>query len=127
MITQAKNILVVDDEAGLRQLLMTTLAAPEFHIIGASNGQQALALARELCPDLIILDVALAPEHPNGFEVCRQLKGDPRTRDSRILMLTAATRPEDRQMAAAAGAEYYFTKPFSPRALLDYIYSALFS
>jgi DNA-binding response OmpR family regulator len=122
---QAKSILLVDDEPGLRQLLMTTLASPDFAIAQAGSGAQALELARQLRPDLIVLDVGLMPEHPNGIEVCAAIKHDPTLTRSRILMLTAATRPEDRQAAQAAGADYYLTKPFSPRALLDYIYHAL--
>ena len=124
--TEARSILVVDDEAGLRQLLMTTLAAPEFTIRQAGSGDQALRMAQELQPDLIILDVGLVPAHPNGFEVCHALKHDARTRGCRVLMLTAASRPEDRRAAEIAGADYYFTKPFSPRTLLDHIYQALF-
>ena len=124
--TQARNILVVEDEAGLRQLLLTTLAAPEFTIHQAGSGDQALRMAQELQPDLIILDVGLVPEHPNGFEVCRELKRNTRTQACRVLMLTAASRPEDRQAADAVGADNYFTKPFSPRTLLDYVYQALF-
>ena len=122
---RTKHILLVDDEAGLRQLLLTTLASPEFTISQVSNGLEALAVARAQHPDLIILDVGLVPEHPNGLEVCRQLKQDPATADIRILMLTGASRPKDRQDAAQAGADYYFTKPFSPRTLLDYIYAVL--
>jgi DNA-binding response OmpR family regulator len=122
---RTKHILLVDDEPGLRQLLLTTLAAPEFTISQVASGLEALAVARAQHPDLIILDVGLMPEHPNGLEVCRQLKQDAATADIRILMLTAASRPKDRQDAVQVGADYYFTKPFSPRTLLDYIYSAL--
>jgi two-component system phosphate regulon response regulator PhoB len=125
MSTGKKHILLVDDERGLRQLLLTTLAAPDFAIAQAASGEQALQLARELQPDLIILDMHLTPEHPNGIEVCRQLKTDPVTAGGRVLMLTAAGRAEDRQAAERAGADYYFTKPFSPRQLLDQIYALL--
>jgi DNA-binding response OmpR family regulator len=126
MNTPTKCILLVDDEAGLRQLLITTLAAPELTIAQASSGDQALRLVRELHPELIILDVRLNPAHPDGLEVCRQLKSAPDTAGSKILVLTGASDPQDRQAAETAGADYYLTKPFSPRALLDYIYSALF-
>src|SRR5689334_5444397 len=88
MSTPAKCILLVDDEAGLRQLLITTLAAPELAIAQAGSGEQALRLARELHPDLIILDVRLNPPVPDGLEVCRQVKGDPQTRRSKVLVLT---------------------------------------
>jgi DNA-binding response OmpR family regulator len=126
LIGAPKHILLVDDEPGLRQLLITTLASPEFTITQAGSGEQALALARAQAPDLLILDVRLTPEHPNGLEVCRALKSDPATANIRILMLTAAGRPQDRRDATAAGADDYITKPFSPRALLDYIYGVLF-
>jgi DNA-binding response OmpR family regulator len=125
MSGRAKHILLVDDEAGLRQLLHTTLASPGFTIMQATSGDQALALAYAYHPDLVILDVHLLPEHPDGLEVCRRLKSDPATAAIRILILTAARQPEDRQAAEAAGADYYFTKPFSPLALLEHIYTAL--
>jgi DNA-binding response OmpR family regulator len=121
----SRQILVVDDEPGLRQLLATTLAAPEFAIAQAGSGEQALRLAGRLHPDLIILDLHLNPAHPDGLEVCRQLKNDPVTAASLVLMLTAATHTAERAAAQAAGADYYFTKPFSPRALLDCIYCIL--
>jgi DNA-binding response OmpR family regulator len=124
-LSTAKKILLVDDEPGLRQLLQTTLDAPEFAIAQAGTGEQALTLARRLQPDLIILDMQLTPEHPNGLEVCRELKNDPATAGSRILMLTGTRSPEGRGAAEAAGVDYYFTKPFSPRTLLDQIYKML--
>jgi DNA-binding response OmpR family regulator len=120
-----KHILLVDDDPGLRQLLLVTLAAPEFLIRQVSSGKMALRVAREFQPDLIILDLYLTPNQAEGLEVCRQLKADPLTARSYILMLTGANRPEDRAAAAAAGADFYFTKPFSPRALLAHIYMVL--
>ena len=125
-MSSTKTILVVDDEPGLRQVLQATLAAPEFAIAQAGSGAQALILARQLQPALIILDLQLTPEHPNGLEVCRELKNDPALAGTRILMLTGSHWPENRDAAEAAGADYFFTKPFSPRTLLDRIYNVLF-
>jgi CheY-like chemotaxis protein len=125
MSNQAKSILLVDDEPGLRQLLLTTLAAPELHISQVGSGEQALQMARQRQPDLIILDVHLTPEHPNGLVDCRLLKRDPLTARSFIMILTAASRPSDRLAAEAAGADFFVTKPFSPLALLNHIHTAL--
>ena len=107
---RTKHILLVDDEAGLRQLLFTTLASPQFTIMQATSGEEALALARAYHPDLAILDVHLIPAAPDGLEVCRRLKADPATADIRSLMLTGATQPADREAAQEAGADYYLTK-----------------
>jgi CheY-like chemotaxis protein len=117
----SKTILLVDDDAGLRKLLETTLAMPNLAIVPASSGEQALALARQLQPELIILDMHLTPAHPNGLEVCRELKRDPALGHTPIVMLTGAHGPDKRQAAVAAGVDYFFTKPFSPRTLLDQI------
>ncbi len=124
-MTTPKSILLVDDELKLRELLNATLAAPEFTIVQASSGEEALRLARQLRPDLIILDKQLKPAHPDGLEVCRELKNDPAMRATHILMLTGSNWPEDRQLAEEAGVDYFFTKPFSPRTLLDQIYKVL--
>lgn len=124
MITP-KRILLVDDELKLRELLNATLAAPEFTIVQASSGEEALRLARELHPHLIILDKQLKPAHPDGLEVCRELKDDPTMQGTQILMLTGSNWPEDRELAEAAGVDYFFTKPFSPRTLLNQIYKVL--
>jgi len=120
-MSTTKTILVVDDDAGLRKLLQTTLATPELAIIPASSGEQALRLARQLQPELIILDLQLTPAHPNGLEVCRELKSDPALGRTPIVMLTGAHGADKRQAAVAAGVDYFFTKPFSPRMLLDQI------
>src|SRR5437868_6698689 len=118
MAALEKRIFLVDDDQGLRQLLLTTLAAPEFAITQAASGEEALSLARAVQPNLIILDMHLAPEHPNGLEVWQALKADPATVGCRILMLTGSAHMEDRAAALRAGADDYLTKPFSPRALL---------
>ncbi len=125
MTIPTKSILLVDDEPGLRRLVLTTLDAPELQITQAASGAEALDWARRQHPDLIILDVRLRPEHPNGIEVCRLLKSNAATADIEILMLTGAAEPEDRRAAEDAGADYYLTKPFSPRTLLDHVYGAL--
>ena len=84
--------------------------------VDAADGLAALRLAREAHPDLILLDVGLPAM--DGFTVCRELKQDASTRDIAIVMLTAAGSESDRAAGQAAGADAYFTKPFSPTALV---------
>jgi CheY-like chemotaxis protein len=120
-MSTSKTILLVDDDAGLCKLLQTTLTTPEIAIVAASSGEQALTLARQLRPELIILDMHLTPAHPSGLEVCRALKSDPALGRTPIVMLTGAHGPEKRQAAVAAGVDYFYTKPFSPRTLLDQV------
>src|SRR5437879_2234535 len=116
-----KRILRVDDDPGLRQLLQATLSGPEFTIYETGSGDEALRLARELDPDLVILDVYLAPGEPDGLEVCRRLKSDRATRATRVLMLSALKPSPGQQAAHGPGPDAYLTKPFRPRALLQYI------
>ena len=75
--------------------------------------------ARQELPDLILLDVTMPKV--DGFEVCRRLKADPKTKDIRIIMLTARAQDADREQGETLGADGYFTKPFSPLALLGKI------
>lgn len=88
-----------------------------YRIIEAGNATDALALAENQRPDLVLLDVAL-PDH-DGFWVCRQLKANPDTEHVLVIMLTAMGLPSDREAALQAGADGYVVKPFSPRALLQ--------
>jgi DNA-binding response OmpR family regulator len=112
-----KKILLADDDRHLRRLVSATLEGdPKYVILQASNGQETLELARREHPDLILLDVSMP--QLNGFEVCRQLRADPRTSDIPVVMLTAAGNAADREEGREAGAMDYFVKPFSPLSLL---------
>ena len=82
----------------------------------AANGEEALAQIEEFAPDLLLLDVMLPRR--NGFEVCQQLRADPRWRSLRIVMLTAKGREIEMQKGLALGADIYITKPFSTKELV---------
>lgn len=110
-----RKILLVDDDPKIRALLEATLMG-RYEIIEASNGKETLEKVRAEKPSLVILDV-LMPEM-DGFEVCRILKNDPETIKIPVILLTAKKDPEDRRRGIEAGCDDYFTKPFSPRALL---------
>jgi DNA-binding response OmpR family regulator len=111
-----KKLLMADDESGVRSLVRMTLESDAYEIIEASNGEDALRLAREHRPDLVLLDVAMPGL--SGFDVCRSLKEDPETERIKVVMLTARAQQMDIEEGQKAGADDYFTKPFSPVALM---------
>jgi len=115
-LTMKSNILVVDDEPDLLELIDTNLTAAGFNVLTAASGREALRKARELRPQLILLDVML-PEL-DGLEVCKLLRHDPATRSIPIVMLTARAAEIDRVLGLELGADDYVTKPFSVRELV---------
>lgn len=110
------KILVVDDEPDALELIHFNLKNAGFEVTTADDGAEALKRARDLVPDLILLDVML-PEM-DGLEVCRMLRRDPATRQIPIMMLTAKAAEIDRIVGLELGADDYVTKPFSPRELI---------
>ena len=113
-----KTILIVDDQAAVRELVSVTLEIGPYQILEASNGDEALLIAQLHKPDLILLDVQMAGGQLDGLDVCVALKSDPATRLIRIVMLTAKGQEWDKQASFAAGADGYFAKPFSPLDLM---------
>jgi DNA-binding response OmpR family regulator len=109
-------MLIAEDDPLLRPLLLATFRTSGLRLLTASEGTQALNLARSERPDLVLLDVGL-PEL-DGYQVCRAIKADPGTAQIRVVMLTARAGPADQQLAAEAGADAFLTKPFSPAELL---------
>jgi CheY-like chemotaxis protein len=111
-----RTILIADDEASLRLLVTTTLTDEHIHLIEAQDGTEALALAQQHRPDLMVLDVAMPGL--TGLEVCAAVKNDPDLLGIPIIMLTARSQQADRERGLAAKADAYLTKPFSPLQLL---------
>src|SRR5262245_66654038 len=109
------TVLVADDHAEVRQLIVWVLRPSALAVVEAADGDAALAAARRVRPDLVLLDVVMPGR--DGVAVCRALKADPATAAARVVMLTAETTPEVVAEAAAAGADGYLTKPFSPAIL----------
>jgi DNA-binding response OmpR family regulator len=118
-----KKVLVADDNASLRALMRATLDTGHLHVLEAADGRQALELALSQRPELVFLDWTM-PEL-SGVEVCRRLRADPATQGVQIVMLTARSQEFDRRAASAAGVDHYFTKPFSPLALLEKVRDVL--
>lgn len=115
-----KRILLVDDQEDIRLLLQLTLAPLGCELHSASNGHEALDLARHLTPDIVILDVMM-PGGIDGYEVCRTLRSDPATARAFIILLSARGQQRDIDLGHGAGADHYMLKPFSPIELTDLI------
>ena len=111
-----RQILVVEDEADIRNLVRYNLEEDGFAVIEAADGEAALSLARKHRPQLIILDLMLPGM--NGIEVCRVLRAEERNAKLPVLMLTARATELDKVLGLEIGADDYVTKPFSPRELL---------
>jgi two-component system alkaline phosphatase synthesis response regulator PhoP len=109
------QILVVDDEEDLQELVRYNLTKEGYRVSCVGTGEDALRIARRQPPDLIVLDLMLPAV--DGLEVCRRLKGDSKTRDIPIIMLTAKSEESDMIAGLERGADDYIAKPFSPRVL----------
>ena len=114
-----KKILIVDDQSEVRELVEVTLRIGPYEILQASSGDEALTITRSERPDLVLLDVMMPDSSVDGFEVCRQIKSDPATRSISVVMITARGQEADLEIGRQAGADDYFTKPFSPLELMN--------
>ena len=110
------TILVVEDEEDIADLVAFNLRRNEFQVELAHDGIQGLAKAKEIKPDLIVLDVMMPGL--DGFRVFKELRKDKSTRTIPVIMLTARGQTEDRIQGLELGAEDYVTKPFSPKELV---------
>ena len=116
-------ILVVEDENALVTLLHYNLEREGFRVVSAGDGEEALIVAKEETPDLILLDWMLPLM--SGVEVCRRMRRMPDLGDTPIIMLTARGEESDKVRGLESGADDYVTKPFSPAELIARIRAAL--
>ncbi|MDG2053104.1 MAG: response regulator [Phycisphaerales bacterium] len=112
-----KTVLVVDDEASLRNLVRTTLESDSYRILEASDGNEALEIAIVEKPDLIVVDWMMPGR--TGIEVVVELRKTVDGKDIPIIMLTARGQKVDMERGAEAGVTVYLVKPFSPLELID--------
>jgi phosphate regulon transcriptional regulator PhoB len=120
---QPARILVVDDEADLRELVSYNLKKEGFAVTTADDGEQALEAISLERPDLVVLDLMLPGIQ--GVELCRMLRERDETSSLPIIMLTARTEEVDRVLGLEMGADDYITKPFSPRELVARVKAVL--
>ncbi|MDC7713233.1 phosphate regulon transcriptional regulator PhoB [Vogesella sp. LYT5W] len=119
----AANILLVEDEPAIQELIAFNLTQAGHHVLRASTAEAAMVLVKNALPDLILLDWMLPGA--SGVEIARKLRGDERTRQIPIIMLTARSEEQDKVQGLEAGADDYITKPFSPREMLARIKAVL--
>ena len=117
------KILLVEDDANLVELICYNLEKEGFDTIRTGDGEEALMLAEDEKPDLVILDWMIA--NLSGIEVCRRLRRSPLTANLPIVMLTARAEEADRIRGLETGADDYVTKPFSPRELIARVRAVL--
>lgn len=118
-----KRILIVDDEEIIRNMLKVNLERKEFECLVAENGRDAIRIAKENKPNLIILDLILPKL--SGEEVCKEIRSDEETKNIPIIILTAKDTYANKTAGIDIGANYYLTKPCTIEQLLDKIYKVL--
>ena len=112
----AARVLLVEDDDALAELLVWQLEREKYAVERTADGEEALLLAAEAAPDIVLLDWMVPGL--SGIEVCRRLRRAPETANVPIIMLTARGEEEDRIRGLQTGADDYVTKPFSPRELV---------
>lgn len=113
------KILIVDDEKDIVETLSFMLQAKGFETVTALDGEEGLKLAKEVNPDLIILDVMMPKI--NGYKICRLLKYDAKYKNIPIIMVTARSQEGDKLIGEETGADEYITKPFEFNDILEVI------
>jgi CheY-like chemotaxis protein len=117
--TRKPRVLVVDDDAAVRELITVNLELEGFVVASAEDGVAALAAVDAFGPDLVTLDVMMP--RLGGFETLERLRADPRTASIPVVMVTSRTRAADRARAEELGVAAYVTKPFEPGELVEVI------
>jgi len=111
-----KRILAVDDEPHILKLVSFSLKAHGYEVLEATDGLSAIEVAEAEQPDLILMDVMMPAL--DGYEACRRIKENPKTKDIPVVMLTAKTQVTEQKTGIDAGALDYICKPFTPKDLV---------
>ncbi len=117
------KVLVVDDEIPIQRIVKFNLEKEGYIVFLADNGKKAVESVKQNAPDLILLDVMM-PEM-DGYEVCKMLKKNGKTKHIPVIMLTARGQESDEKKGLSSGADDYITKPFSPKKLMELVKSKL--
>ncbi|MGM8851264.1 phosphate regulon transcriptional regulatory protein PhoB [Salinicola sp. MH3R3-1] len=112
----SKTVLIVDDEASIREMIAIALEMADYRVLEADNAQTGHAMALDQKPDLILLDWMMPGT--SGIELARRLKREEATAEMPIILLTAKGEEDNKVQGLEAGADDYITKPFSPRELV---------
>ncbi|MFZ5894087.1 MAG: response regulator [Myxococcota bacterium] len=114
------KILVCEDQDSIRRMIEALVQARGYEVTAVATGAKALDVALTNRPDVVLLDLML-PGQYDGFEVCRRIRADPNTSSIPVVIISALDDDDSRARATQAGATAYYTKPFSPIALLKEI------
>ncbi len=117
-------MLIADDEPSVRMLVQATIDADGYNVIEATDGNEAWSLIQEHRPSLVLLDVRMPGR--TGLEILRAIKAEPNLVATKVILLTASAQESEINAGLVAGADFYLTKPFSPRDLLSKVDEALF-
>ena len=117
------TILVADDEEDLRELVTYRLSRSGYNVIGAEDGQEALELAAERTPDLMVLDVMMPKL--DGYELTRRVRAEAALRSIPVILLTARSQESDIDRGFEVGADDYLKKPFNPDELVARVRAVL--
>lgn len=112
----SKLIMIVEDSPTDRKIAESVCADNGYRVVTVAEGDKALDMAIEKKPDLVLLDVILP--NKNGFQVCRQLKSNPETKDIRVIIVSSKDQASDKFWGIKQGADDYITKPYSEDDLL---------
>jgi CheY-like chemotaxis protein len=115
-----RSVLIVDDDRDTREMYSESLRSMGFHAVTASSGEEALLLAADAPPAVVVTDLRFRGSM-DGVELARRLRGDGRTKDVRIIMLTGAALGSERERAEMSGCDRFLLKPCLPEALASEI------
>lgn len=118
------TVIVADDEPSVRLLVTATIGPDEYNVLEASDGDEAWRLIEEYRPAAALLDVRMPGR--TGLDILRSIKAEPSLSRTKVILLTASAEPSDIDAGLVAGADFYLTKPFSPKDLLSRLDEALF-
>jgi CheY-like chemotaxis protein len=113
------KILIAEDERDIRDLITFTLGFAGYEVVAAANGEEAVNLARQEIPDLVLMDVRMP--RMTGYEACAVMKADAKLKDIPVIFLSAKGQDAEIQTGLEAGAVEYLLKPFAPDQLTDRI------
>lgn len=117
------RILIAEDEPDIRELVAFTLRFAGHEVNTTSNGEEALQVASQTVPDLVLMDVRMP--RMTGYDACRAMKSDPSLRDIPVVFLSAKGQDAEIQTGLDAGAEEYLLKPFAPDQLVERVRTIL--
>jgi CheY-like chemotaxis protein len=119
------KILAIDDSKTMRLAIKITFAAEDAEVTAVSKGSEAIARAKQLAADLVIVDANLAAGEPSGYDVCQQLKADPETARIPVLLLVSGQTGVDAARLKSCGAAGFIAKPFETQELIDKVAEAI--